>query len=235
MFYLGCSGWYYDHWKGSFYPDSLQKAQWLSYYSEHFSTVEINASFYRLPLPDVVSGWHRKTPDDFIFAAKGNRKITHIHKLKITEIMIDKFHDSIVNLRGKLGVILWQLPPSLKYNKAKLERFLSELDPNRRNAIEFRDASWLKEETYKLLRKKNIAFVITSAPGTPDEIEQTADFAYIRFHGTSGWYTHDYSARELDLWAERIKALKGDVYAYFNNDASALAVKNCMQQKKMLE
>lgn len=235
MLYLGTSGWYYDHWKDTFYPEDLKKSEWLAYYSKQFNTVEVNASFYRLPFRNMVKGWKNKTPDTFLLTFKGSKSITHNKKLKGVEEYIDKFFERI-KLSEKIGVVLWQLPPSLKKDNDRLENFMTKLDPDIRHCIEFRHKSWFEKDVYDLLRQYDIAYCIISAPGLPSTIQVTTDFAYFRWHGVNNWYKHNYSKNELNGWATKIKQLDvKDIFGYFNNDYMGYAPKNCKALKEILE
>ncbi len=226
MLYLGTSGWYYDDWKDVFYPSDITKSDWLNYYSSVFNTVEVNASFYRLPFKNMVKGWKNKTPDDFIFTFKGSRLITHNKKLKNVNDYLNKFFERI-KLSEKVGVVLWQLPPSLKKDIDRLEQFFDNLNKSFRHCIEFRHKSWFDEDVYDVLKKHNIAYCIISAPDLPSTIQVTTNFAYIRFHGVNEWYKYNYSKNELNGWATKIKQMNvDDVYIYFNNDYNGNAPKN---------
>ncbi len=236
MIYLGTSGWSYEDWIGKFYPEDIKKNEWLNFYSKKFDTVEVNASFYRLPYEKMIKGWKNKTPNDFLLTFKGSQLITHKKKLKDSEEYLKKFYDRIKLVEKKLGVILWQLPPQLKKNIDLLEDFLNKINSNYKQCIEFRHKSWFSKEIYNLLKKYNVAFCIISAPKLPSTIEVTADFAYIRWHGTDDWYKHNYSKEELNGWATQIKKLNvNDVFGYFNNDYKGFAPKNCIKLKKILE
>ncbi len=239
--FIGCSGWSYDHWVGKFYPTNLEKKKWLNYYAQHFKTVEVNMTFYRFPFPNLLKSWRTKTPPDFKFTFKGNRLITHVKKFENTEEFVQKFLMLLDLVEDKLACILWQLPPSLHFsaeNRALLDNFLSYFVLDKRNIIiEFRHKSWWNEETYKLLSEHNAGFCIVSSPSLPDDFVITSDIGYIRFHGASAWYRHDYSREELEDWAGQIKGAKNckAIYCYFNNDYEAYAPKNAMALINLLE
>lgn len=236
MIYLGTSGWSYNDWVGNFYPEDLKSNEWLKFYSKKFNTVEVNASFYRLPFKNMVKGWKNKTPDDFQLTFKGSQLITHRKKLNDVDQYLSKFFDRIKLAENKVGVILWQLPPSLKKDIDLLEDFLNKLNYDFKQCIEFRHKSWFNHEVYNLLSKYKSAFCIISAPKLPSTIEVTSDFAYIRWHGLEEWYRYNYSKNELNGWATQIKKLDADdVYGYFNNDFNAFAPENCLQLKQILE
>jgi len=235
MKYLGCSGWYYGHWEGLFYPEGLAKNKWLEFYAKKFNTVEVNATFYRFPFPNMVKGWYNKTSKDFKFTLKGNRLITHVKKLKDVKKLVNSFYKTADILKEKLACILWQFPPSLKLDLKRLDKFCKDLNTKYNNVIEFRHKTWYCKDVYKLLKKNRIGYCIVSAPNLPEDIKVTTKFAYIRFHGKKSWYGSRYSKKEMQEWAEIIKKLKvKDVYAYFNNDYNAYAVKNCLELKKLV-
>ena len=234
MLYLGTSGWYYEHWIDQFYPSDLSKSDWLSFYADRFNTVEVNASFYRLLFKNMIKGWKNKTPDDFLLTFKGSQLITHKKKLQDVEEYLNRFHQRI-RLAKKIGVVLWQLPPSLKKDIDRLESFLQLLDSDMRHCVEFRHKSWFDDGVFDLLRRYNIGFCILSAPKLPSMVQVTSDFAYIRWHGVNDWYQHDYTDVELKEWAETINSFDVDtVFGYFNNDYQGFAPKNCLTLKKIL-
>lgn len=236
MIYFGCSGWSYNHWVDTFYPNDLERREWLVFYSRYFNSVEVNSTFYRFPFKNVVKDWYNKTPSDFTFTLKANRLITHVNKLKDVDSLLDSFYSITGLLEEKLGCILFQIHPSLKKDVKLLEKFINKLDKSKRNVIEFRHVSWYDKDVYKVLEDNSVGYCIVSAPKLPVEVVSTADFGYIRFHGKDSWYDYKYSKKELNEWAEIIKNLDiKDVYVYFNNDYNAYAIENCRQLKDMLE
>ncbi len=234
-YYIGCSGYHYDDWKGKFYPEDLEKKKWLEYYSEHFNTVEINNTFYQIPEKKTLKEWVSITPDDFRFAVKGSRYITHMKKLKDPGEHLKKFYDGIKPLRKKTDVILWQLPGNLHKNKEKLENFCKILDKDFRNVIEFRHTSWFNDEIYDLLAEYDVMTCSLSAPGDlPEVLVDRTKSVYLRFHGKEEWYKYDYSREELKKWVERLKKSKAkDYYVYFNNDHEAHSTENAMTLKEL--
>ncbi len=231
--FIGCSGWFYWHWVGKFYPEELKPYRWLEYYAKRFNTVEVNATFYRIPKESMLKGWLKRTPDGFKFSLKANRRITHDKKLRGIKRDLKVFY-SLANMLGeKLGCILFQFPPSIKFNKKLLKDFVEALDKNFRNVIEFRHKSWFNAESYDMLKKGGVGFCIVSAPKLPDDCEKTAKFVYVRFHGAKRWYNYDYSSNELRSWADRLKKLKArEYFIYFNNDVNCYAVKNAKMVKR---
>ena len=237
--FIGCSGFHYEDWKKTFYPEDITKKEWLPYYADHFRTVEINTSFYSLPSEETLKNWHRQTPRHFKFAMKGSRYVTHQKKLVNDKNMregVKKFYRRVEKLKGKLGCVLWQLPGNLHRNDKKLADFCSVLSTNFKNIVEFRHTSWFDEEVYKILKKNDVGFCILSAPDPlPETLTVTTKTAYIRFHGKNEWYDYNYYKKELKAWADKIKSIKAErVYCYFNNDAKAQAVKNAAFLKKEL-
>ncbi len=235
--YIGTSGYSYQHWKDIFYPEDVKQNKWLEYYSQHFNTVELNVTFYRLPGEKIFSGWYERTPKDFLFVVKGSRYITHIKKLNDCKDPLNLLMSRAELLKEKLGVILWQLSPSFKIDIEKLEKFLiisSNLKVCRQ-AFEFRHQSWFCKEVYDLLKKYNVALCIADSSRWPQSEEITADFVYLRFHGGKELYGSEYSDRELKVWAEKIKRWQKtkDIYVYFNNDAHGYAVENAKTLKKL--
>lgn len=236
---VGTSGWWYEHWQGRFYPQDIQKNKWFEYYARFFKSVEVNSSFYRLPFPNIVKGWAKKTPQDFKFTLKMWRRITHFKKIKDVKEDIEIFMDRVSPLRDNLGAILYQLPPSLECDLNLLENFFHQLPSGIDQVVEFRNESWLTPEVFSLLRKYGVAYCIVSMPDFPELIEITSSISYIRFHGRQILYGSSYSKDELLKWARVIKNLsqKGvkRVYVYFNNDYNAYAVFNALRLKEILK
>ncbi len=236
-YYIGTSGWHYEHWKGRFYPEGLEKAKWLEFYATHFATVELNNSFYRLPSEAAFSTWRDSSPDGFLFAVKVSRFITHIKRLKNCEEPLDTFIKRAKVLDGKLGPLLYQLPPNMHRNDEVLRGFFRLLPQGLRHVIEFRHESWLTEGVFEILRQYSVGLCVFDMPYLSCPLKATADFAYIRFHGSSSLYSSDYSNEELYEWARRIKGLEGlkEIYIYFNNDVEAFAIKNAVTLREYLE
>ncbi len=228
--YVGTSGWHYKHWIGTFYPvDTADKNQ-LAYYQQHFSTVEINNSFYNLPSVKTFDNWRNATPKDFVFSVKGSRFFTHMKKLNVTKADMVKFFRRVDRLKEKLGTILFQLPPGWKVNTERLETFITRLPPHHRYIFEFRNDSWYTDEVYNILSKYNCAFCIYELAGHSTPMLVTADFVYIRLHGpTQQKYQGSYTTTTLKKWASRCIGWtnKGkDVYIYFDNDQAGYAAFN---------
>ncbi len=242
--YIGTSGFNYKHWSnGVFYPEDIPQRKWLEYYVEHFNTVELNVSFYRLPKKSVFEGWRERTPEDFVFAIKGSRFITHIKKLKDCEAPIELFFNNARGLKEKLGVVLWQLPPNLHADVEKLEKFCGLLKKNRvakgtKQVFEFRHDSWFCEKIYGVLRRHNFSLCIAHSRRWPYKEVATADYVYVRFHGGDVLYGSNYSDEELKTWASKIRRWSNEasgVFIYFNNDACGYAVHNAKKLRELLK
>lgn len=235
--HIGTSGWHYDDWRGPFYPDDLKAADMLSFYAEHFATVEINNSFYRLPSVAAVKSWTKQVPKDFLFAPKASRYTTHTKRLKDAPKSFEKYFPRIDPLKNKLGPVLFQLPPHFVPDIARLETFIAALPKRHRYAFEFRDPRWFTDDVYDVLSAANCAFCIFDIGGLQSPNWLTADFAYIRLHGPGKKYQGSYSDEALRQWAKLIRgfARKGaDVFCYFDNDQKGYAPQNALRLSKML-
>ncbi len=236
--HIGTSGWHYDHWIGTFYPEGTKPAGQLAYYLEFFRTVELNNPFYRLPSKETFANWRKKVPDDFLFAVKGNRFITHNKKLKDPKESSSRFFDHVRALKEKLGPILFQLPPRWNVNLERLEAFLDFIPKKHRYVFEFRNPSWYTAEVYALLRKHNCAFCIYELAYHFSPAEVTADFVYVRLHGPGEKYAGSYPDKTLWEWADQAVAWAKDgkdVFIYFDNDQAAYAAFNAITLKEMVE
>ncbi|WP_375411277.1 DUF72 domain-containing protein [uncultured Bradyrhizobium sp.] len=232
--YVGCSGWRYWKWRDSFYAGVPQQ-NWFEHYLKRFDTVEINASFYSWPTVANVQAWRRQIGKKrFVYTVKVCELITHIKRFKGTKTLVRDFGIIADILGDRMGCFLFQLPPSYRYTKARLNAIVSQLDPVRRNVVEFRHASWWNKEVYEAFRQAGIIFCSCSGPRLPDELIRTADEVYIRLHGPKRWYRHDYSKSELATWTRRIKASGAKrAWIYFNNDNDAHAPKNAGTLRRM--
>lgn len=226
--HIGCSGWYYWHWKGLFYPADLASGKWFEHYMTNFETVELNAPFYSWPSLTSVRKWISQAKDQpMVYTVKVCELITHIKRFTGTKTLVKDFGFIADLLGDHMGCFLFQLPPSFHYTPGRLKAIIEQLDPKRRNVVEFRHASWWIKEVFDAFRKAGIIFCSCSGPRLPDQLVKTADDIYVRFHGTSKWYSHNYSADELQEWAKRIKASGAKrIWVYFNNDRNAYAIKN---------
>ena len=236
--YIGTSGWLYKHWNGRFYPEKSNAKQQWEFYCEHFDTVEINNSFYKLPPPTVFEDWYSNSPKKMLFAVKGNRFITHMRKLTQPEEPITRLFFSILQLKEKLGPILFQLPPKWKVNVTRLMEFLEALPKGYRYAFEFRNETWYNEEIYRILKQFNCAFCIYELAGHKSPMQITANYVYVRLHGPAEFkYQGSYSNPILKKWAKQCEGWlkeKKDVYVYFDNDQDAYAAFNALTLKKFV-
>jgi uncharacterized protein YecE (DUF72 family) len=239
MIRLGCAGWNYKPWRDPIYDGAPQR-EWLARYAALFPTVEVNSTFYRLPLESTVKTWADQVPDGFVFAVKVGRYLTHIKRLGKPKTegftMLERLRPMVES--GKLGPLLWQLPPNFKRDDERLRDGLTRMPPGCRNGIEFRDPSWFCEPVMELMREAGVALVIGDHPDREFQThEWTADWTYIRLnHGKAG-VDERYSPAELERWAERFTAWRerGDIYAYFNSDEGTFAVEDAQRMAELLE
>lgn len=236
--FIGTSGWHYKHWKAGFYPPKLKNEDQLNFYSKHFSSTEINNSFYRLPTMELYENWYSQVPADFIFAVKGSRFITHLKKLNVDRSVMDQFIQRASHLKKKLGPILFQLPPKWKVNLERLDHFLNLLPTDHRFAFEFRDHTWNIAEVYRLLERHNCAYCQYDLAGYQSPQRVTADFVYIRLHGPGDKYEGSYHLEKLEVWADCCKSYQNegkDIYLYFDNDQKAYATQNGQKLSSLLK
>jgi uncharacterized protein YecE (DUF72 family) len=227
---VGCSGWNYKHWREVFYPKGLPPARWLELYAKRFDTVEVNATFYRLPRRESVARWVAQSPPGFVFAVKASRYLTHIKRLTDMADGLRLFYERIEPLvrSPKLGPVLWQLPATFHRDDERLASALAAL-PAGRHCFEFRHESWFVPEVMALLREHGVALVIGDHPERPFQtMELTADWTFVRFH-FGGTPDGNYTEAQLDEWAQRIEAWRAngiETFAYFNNDWQGYALEN---------
>ncbi|PWJ86937.1 uncharacterized protein YecE (DUF72 family) [Mesorhizobium loti] len=234
--YVGCAGWFYWKWRGQFYPTDLPTGEWFDHYAKRFDTVEINASFYSWPTVTNVKSWLRQAGNrNFVYTVKVCELITHIKRFKNTKTLIMDFGMIADILGERMGCFLFQLPPSYHFSKARLGGILGQLDPARRNVVEFRHASWWNETVYSAFRETGAIFCSCSGPRLPNVLVRTADDVYLRLHGPERWYRHDYTTDELTTWVDKIRASGARrVWVYFNNDYEGLAPKNARTMRRLL-
>ena len=231
--YVGTSGWIYKDWDEIFYPKDLSSKNKLKYFSQHFKTAEVNYSFYRLPSPSTYENWYNQTPEDFIFAVKPSRFITHIKRLKGVKNSWKTFLKNALYLKEKLGPFLFQFPSNFKFNSENVRRLEEVMEyissPKLSFAFEFRHQSWCNDDAYGILKIYRGAWVISDSSRYPKAEIITANFVYIRMHGPGSLFSSKYTSEELKILAQKIKGwLKEglDVYTYFNNDFKGYAVQN---------
>jgi uncharacterized protein YecE (DUF72 family) len=236
--HIGCSGWNYQLWKDEFYEGKPARL-WLQHYARFFDTVEVNNTFYRLPLKTSVARWVEETPPRFLLAVKASRYLTHIRRLTDLAGGVDRFYERLEPLTRtpKFGPVLWQLPANFRRDDERLGSALAALPPGR-HCFEFRHASWFVEPVYNLLRRHRVALVIGDRPEVTEfqSFELTTDWTYVRFHYGSRGRRGNYSESELDEWARRFEdwANRVEIFAYFNNDWEVFAVRNALWLKRRL-
>jgi uncharacterized protein YecE (DUF72 family) len=236
--HVGCSGWNYKDWRGRVYPEGLPASRWLEHYATLFDTVEVNSTFYRLGSRDAVARWVEQTPDDFVFALKASRYLSHIKRLTNLDQGVRRFYEGVEPLAGtpKMGPVLWQLPENFHRDDDRLANALQGL-PAGRHCFEFRHESWFAPDVYRLLREHGAALVIGDMPTRPFQTyEMTTDWTFVRFHHGARGRRGNYSEAELERWARRIEEWRSrvEVFAFFNNDWEAFAVKNGLWLRRRL-
>jgi uncharacterized protein YecE (DUF72 family) len=239
---VGCSGWNYKAWRVAFYPEHLPATRWLEFYASHLDTVEVNNTFYRLPERATFAAWRRQTPDDFLFAVKASRFLTHMKRLREPREPLARLFARASAFGRRLGPVLYQLPGNFTIDLDRLEAFLEALprvSSGRciRHVMEFRHPSWYVAETYHLLNRRGVALCLHDKEGSAIDTPIEGPFVYVRFHGTSGRYSGSYGRRALTRWAHRLAeqtAQGRQVFAYFNNDPGAAAVDNALTLRSAL-
>lgn len=231
--WIGCSGWNYPDWAGVFYPPAVPRRDWLKHYAGRFDSVELNFSFYRLPLEKTLLKWNLQG-GGLLWAVKASRYITHIKRLRDCAEAVRTFVGRL-GLLNNLGPVLLQLPPSLKFDRAVFRDFASLLPGELRCAVEPRHGSWFTKEFFGELEKRNIALCVSDTAGRYPYCEAvTADFVYVRLHGHTMLYRSSYPPRELAAWARKLKAWKREAFVYFDNTMDGNAPANAETLKKML-
>lgn len=236
--YIGTSGWTYDGWRGPFYPKDVAKKRWLNWYATQFATTEVNGSFYRTPSLEAVRAWRDETPEDFVFAWKASKFITHWKRLsEKCQNSIELLETRLKVLGPKVGPVLFQLPARFKADRERLALFLKMLSRRYKYAFEFRDASWYDSKIYDLLGDRNIALCLSDHQDAPAPWEVTAKHVYIRGHGPTGQYKDQYPLKPLREWAQKIRQWKRrglEVYCYFDNDQKSAAPKDARRLVELL-
>jgi uncharacterized protein YecE (DUF72 family) len=237
-FYIGTSGWTYDHWKNKFYPGDLAKAKWFMYYCKYFSAVEINATFYRRFKDQTYIKWKNRVNESFRYVLKAPRIITHRRFLINADDDIKSFTNSASLLGDKLGLILLQLAPRTKYDPELLKNTILLFNNPQKLAIEFRNKQWLNDEIYAILKESGAVFCNADSPGTSLIDWITSDTAYLRLHGRKNWYSYNYSDKELTEISLLVKYFteKGikSIYIFFNNDFEGYAPRNALSIMEIL-
>jgi uncharacterized protein YecE (DUF72 family) len=238
QWHIGCSGFYYKHWKEIFYPKGVPQRLWFEYYSRYFNTLELNVTFYRFPDLSVFEGWYKRSAPDFSFSVKAPRLITHYKKLNDCEPLLDHFYKTVdEGLREKTGCVLFQFPPRFMYTPDRLDKIIENLKPEFPNVVEFRHNSWWLEEVYQALGENNITFCGMSHPSLPETIIENTSLFYYRMHGVPQLYQSPYSLTDLKKVVKEIISSKKikDAFIYFNNDIGGNAVKNAKEMIEIVE
>lgn len=237
-FFVGTSGWTYDHWKGYFYPDKLAKSRWFDFYASQFPAVEVNATFYRTFNDKTYLNWRKRAPQGFGYVLKAPRIITHRKYLVDVEEDIKTFYRSCSLLEDRFEMILLQVAPSTPYGLDRLRQALLAFTDPGKVAVEFRNAQWLNSDVEALLRETGATFCNVDSPRQNLTDILTSDRAYIRLHGRQHWYSYNYSISELEEIASLARKLADRgarrVYIFFNNDFEGYAPANATTLLKIL-
>ena len=228
---IGCSGWQYKHWRRNFYPAELSQTEWLEYYAQHFDTVEINNTFYRLPEASTFRQWARRAPEGFEFAVKASRFLTHMKKLKDPEEPLGRLFSRARYLAKSFGPVLYQLPPRWPVDLERFATFLAALPKRRRHVVEFREPSWYSHRIFELMRQHDVSLCLHDMQGSATGKLSVGPIIYVRFHGVQK-YSGSYDDHVLDSWAHWMADhLCGgqQVYAYFNNDTHGHAPRDAVR------
>jgi uncharacterized protein YecE (DUF72 family) len=232
---IGCSGWFYMHWSGVFYPKDMPTREWFKYYSSNFDTVELNSTFYSFPNQKRSYDWYKSSPQGFGYSIKMNREITHLKRLLDVEKEVQRFREAIEPLKEKLVSILVQLPPSFRYTEENVKRVTGVMMDDKKMFVEFRHPSWYTDQALKDIEKKEIKMVTVSMKGLPFRLPEGGD-VYIRMHGDVNGYATDYSEERLnELGKNIVQGNYHSVYVYFNNDYHGYAPKNALFLKSIVE
>lgn len=234
--WIGTSGFEYDHWRKSFYGGGTPRSRWLEAYADRFDTVELNATFYRLPAAETFARWAERVPVGFRYAVKASRYLTHVRRLRDPAEPLDRLWTRASRLGTRFGPVLYQLPPRWRPNPERLEAFLRAL-PAHPQAVEVRDPRWYRGETLNLLDCAGVALCLHDMPGSESPTTAIGPLVYLRFHGAGTRYGGRYSSQRLRAWADRIALWTADgltVWAYFNNDLGGHAPRDASRLREMV-
>jgi uncharacterized protein YecE (DUF72 family) len=235
--YIGCSGFYNKDWRELFYPKGLAQKNWFNYYSSKFNSLELNTTFYRFPTQAMLQKFYDESPATFKFTVKAPRLITHYKQFKESKSLLSDFYGSVEEgLKEKLGVILFQLPGKIGFSDELLQLILDQLDGRFKNVIEFRNASWWNKYVYNKLASKNIAFCSVSIKDLPDEIINSTDTIYYRFHGIKKLYYSEYTKEAIEQFADKLITFNNveAAFIFFNNTATMAAIHNAFELRAIL-
>lgn len=234
---IGCSGFYNRHWKGVFYPGNIRQKDWFTYYCQHFTTIELNTTFYKFPTAQRLEQWFNDSPENFVFSVKAPRLISHFKKMKDCEQLMNDFYTACDGgLQHKLGSVLFQFPPLFEYTEERLSLILSNLRPQYKNVVEFRHNSWWNEKVIRVLGESNIIFCSPNHPGMPNELIINSETAYIRWHGNPLLFYSQYTEKDLKKLKKDLQKqpeLK-EVFVYFNNTASTAGIINAQELQRIV-
>ena len=232
---VGTSGWNYWHWVRIFYPEGLARAEWLDYYMQQFSSLELNSSFYRMHTPATYARWRNHSPRGFLWSLKASREITHLKRLRDVAAPLARFFKSADALSDHLGAILFQLPPSLQFDSIVALAFFKQLPSGYHCALEPRHASWLEKAALHLLARHRVALCIADSGGHyPMGEDLTSDFVYLRLHGPQEMYASEYRPEQIVRWSKKLKQWRLPGFVYFDNDFHGYAVKNAIELEQAL-
>ena len=235
---IGTSGWHYESWRGPFFPNGLPIKRQLEYYAQRFETAELNGVFYRTPSLETVKNWREKTGDDFVFAWKASKFITHWKRLSVNSVnSLALIEERLKMLGAKAGPVLFQLPPNFEADAERLTSFFKLLPKKRRYSFEFRHPSWYRPDILRSLTQRNISLCLSDHHDAPAPWRRTADFVYIRGHGPGGRYKGHYRPQTLSQWAVSIRSWTKqgcDVFVYFDNDQKSAAPADARKLQQLL-
>ncbi len=237
QWHVGCSGFYYKHWKELFYPAGLPQRLWFEFYCRHFNTLELNVTFYRFPETSMLKKWYETSPPDFSFSVKAPKLITHFRKMNDCEKLMADFYLIIrEGLKEKTGCLLFQFPPRFEYTDERLNKIINSLDPTYPNVVEFRHNSWWNETVYKSLKKHKISFSGMSHPLLPATVIANTSLLYYRMHGVPDLYKSPYSTKDIEKIIKTIEGYKGikKAFIYFNNDIGGSAITNAKEMNAII-
>ncbi|MEO6174298.1 MAG: DUF72 domain-containing protein [Flavobacterium circumlabens] len=230
----GCSSYNNRYWKGIFYPENLPTSKWFDYYCQHFDTYEMNGTFYKFPTLRIFENWYKKVPENFLFAVKAPKEITHIRKFTACETLLSDFYSICENgLREKLGPILFQFPPSYDFTEERLQTIIKSLDTKFMNVIEFRHKSWWNQHVRDTFIENKITFCSVSYPGLPDVVLTEFPMVYVRLHGDKKLFYSGYSTEKLEEIKKEISKSSKSAFVYFNNTAGVEGISNALEFKAL--
>lgn len=235
---IGTSGWEYGHWRGGFYPRDLPRNRWLEFYATRFDTVELNASFYRLPAAETFERWGNRVPPSFRFAVKASRYLTHVRRLRDPEEPLERLRARASRLGKRLGPVLYQLPPRWRPDPERLDRFLEAIAGERDQVIEVRDPRWYDPRILAMIERSGASLCLHDMPGSATKPRPVGPRVYLRFHGSGERYGGSYPTQLLAAWADRIAAWAGEgypIWVYFNNDLGGHAVTDAARLREYVE